>query len=133
LGLVYDATEIDFDNEALYASDPLVGPAEMNLSTFSGNGGKLTSSTETAIHGCHVAGLLHSARHSLRPLARHLRPTDQLVRVGSPQCVAWLQIRHPEVDFLLEVEMPDRSIRGRRRHRQGSLETNKEKWLVIHA
>lgn len=35
------ATMIDVDKEALHASDPLVEPAETNLSTFSGNGGKL--------------------------------------------------------------------------------------------
>jgi feruloyl esterase len=35
------ATEIDVDKEALHASDPLVEPASTNLSTFSGNGGKL--------------------------------------------------------------------------------------------
>ena len=35
------ATEIDVDKEALHASDPLVEPAATNLSTFSGNGGKL--------------------------------------------------------------------------------------------
>ena len=34
-------TEIDVDKEALNASDPLVEPASTNLSTFSGNGGKL--------------------------------------------------------------------------------------------
>jgi feruloyl esterase len=34
-------TEIDVDKEALHASDPLVEPASTNLSTFSGNGGKL--------------------------------------------------------------------------------------------
>ena len=35
------ATAIDVDREALHASDPLVEPASTNLSTFSGNGGKL--------------------------------------------------------------------------------------------
>ncbi len=35
------ATEIDVDKEAMNASDPLVEPAATNLSTFSGNGGKL--------------------------------------------------------------------------------------------
>lgn len=35
------ATEIDVDKEALHASDPLVEPASTNLSTFSGNGGKI--------------------------------------------------------------------------------------------
>jgi feruloyl esterase len=35
------ATEIDVDKLALTASDPLVEPASTNLSTFSGNGGKL--------------------------------------------------------------------------------------------
>jgi hypothetical protein len=35
------ATDIDVDKEALHASDPLVEPASTNLSTFSGNGGKL--------------------------------------------------------------------------------------------
>jgi feruloyl esterase len=35
------ATEIDVDKEALRASDPLVEPASTNLSTFSGNGGKI--------------------------------------------------------------------------------------------
>ena len=35
------ATEIDVDKEALHASDPLVEPASVNLSTFSHNGGKL--------------------------------------------------------------------------------------------
>ncbi|MGD0697765.1 MAG: tannase/feruloyl esterase family alpha/beta hydrolase [Terriglobia bacterium] len=35
------ATTIDVDKEALHASDPLVEPAGTNLSTFSGNGGKL--------------------------------------------------------------------------------------------
>jgi pimeloyl-ACP methyl ester carboxylesterase len=35
------ATEIDVDKEALHASDPLVEPASTNLSTFSGQGGKL--------------------------------------------------------------------------------------------
>jgi pimeloyl-ACP methyl ester carboxylesterase len=35
------ATEIDVDKAALHASDPLVEPASTNLSTFSGNGGKL--------------------------------------------------------------------------------------------
>jgi feruloyl esterase len=35
------ATEVDVDKEALHASDPLVEPASTNLSTFSGNGGKL--------------------------------------------------------------------------------------------
>jgi feruloyl esterase len=35
------ATEIDVDKEALHASDPLVEPGSTNLSTFSGNGGKL--------------------------------------------------------------------------------------------
>jgi pimeloyl-ACP methyl ester carboxylesterase len=35
------ATEIDVDKEAPHASDPLVEPASTNLSTFSGNGGKL--------------------------------------------------------------------------------------------
>ncbi len=33
-------TEIDVDNEALHASDPLVEPASTNLSTFSARGGK---------------------------------------------------------------------------------------------
>jgi Tannase and feruloyl esterase len=35
------ATELDVDKAALHASDPLVEPAATNLSTFSGNGGKL--------------------------------------------------------------------------------------------
>ena len=35
------ATEIDVDQEALHASDPLVEPASTNLSTFSANGGKI--------------------------------------------------------------------------------------------
>jgi hypothetical protein len=35
------ATTIDVDKEALSASDPLVEPASTNLTTFSGNGGKL--------------------------------------------------------------------------------------------
>jgi len=35
------ATTIDVDKEAMHASDPLVEPAGTNLSTFSGNGGKL--------------------------------------------------------------------------------------------
>jgi len=35
------ATTIDVDKEALHASDPLLEPASTNLSTFSGNGGKL--------------------------------------------------------------------------------------------
>jgi pimeloyl-ACP methyl ester carboxylesterase len=35
------ATTIDVYNEALHASDPLVEPASTNLTTFSGNGGKL--------------------------------------------------------------------------------------------
>jgi len=35
------ATEIDVDQEALRASDPLVEPASTNLTTFSANGGKL--------------------------------------------------------------------------------------------
>jgi len=35
------ATEIDVDKEALRANDPLVEPASTNMSTFSGNGGKL--------------------------------------------------------------------------------------------
>jgi feruloyl esterase len=35
------ATTIDVDKEALGVSDPLVEPASTNLSTFSGNGGKL--------------------------------------------------------------------------------------------
>lgn len=35
------ATTIDVDKEALHASDPLVEPASTNLTTFSGNGGKL--------------------------------------------------------------------------------------------
>ena len=35
------STEIDVDKEALKISDPLVEPALTNLSTFSGNGGKL--------------------------------------------------------------------------------------------
>jgi hypothetical protein len=35
------ATGIDVDKAALHASDPLVEPASTNLSTFSGNGGKL--------------------------------------------------------------------------------------------
>src|SRR6185437_4186153 len=35
------ATELDVDTAALHASDPLVEPASTNLSTFSGNGGKL--------------------------------------------------------------------------------------------
>ena len=35
------ATELDVDRAALHASDPLVEPASTNLSTFSGNGGKL--------------------------------------------------------------------------------------------
>jgi feruloyl esterase len=40
-GLYPTATEIDVDKQALHASDPLVEPASTNLSTFSGNGGKL--------------------------------------------------------------------------------------------
>jgi feruloyl esterase len=35
------ATELDVDKAALHASDPLVEPASINMSTFSGNGGKL--------------------------------------------------------------------------------------------
>lgn len=35
------ATEIDVDRLALHASDPLVEPASVNLSTFSSDGGKL--------------------------------------------------------------------------------------------
>ena len=35
------AATIDVDKEALHASDPLVEPASTNLTTFSGNGGKL--------------------------------------------------------------------------------------------
>ena len=35
------ATEIDVDKEALHDSDPLVEPSSTNLSTFSGNGGKI--------------------------------------------------------------------------------------------
>lgn len=35
------AIELDVDKAALHASDPLVEPASTNLSTFSGNGGKL--------------------------------------------------------------------------------------------
>ena len=35
------ATELDVDQAALHASDPLVEPASTNLSTFSGSGGKL--------------------------------------------------------------------------------------------
>lgn len=35
------ATELDVDKAALHANDPLVEPASMNLSTFSGTGGKL--------------------------------------------------------------------------------------------
>ena len=35
------ATELDVDKAALHASDPLVEPASTNMSTFSGNGGKL--------------------------------------------------------------------------------------------
>jgi len=35
------ATELDVDRAALHASDPLVEPASTNLSTFSGDGGKL--------------------------------------------------------------------------------------------
>jgi hypothetical protein len=35
------ATELDVDKAALHASDPLVEPASTNLSTLSGNGGKL--------------------------------------------------------------------------------------------
>jgi len=35
------ATTMDVDRAALHASDPLVEPASTNLSTFSGNGGKL--------------------------------------------------------------------------------------------
>ena len=35
------ATEIDVDKDALHASDPLVEPASTNLSTFSGDGGKI--------------------------------------------------------------------------------------------
>ena len=35
------ATELDVDNAALHASDPLVEPASTNLSSFSLNGGKL--------------------------------------------------------------------------------------------
>ena len=34
-------TEIDVDKEALHVNDPVVEPASVNLSTFSGNGGKL--------------------------------------------------------------------------------------------
>jgi feruloyl esterase len=36
-----NATEMDVDKAAIHASDPLVEPASTNLSTFSGNGGKL--------------------------------------------------------------------------------------------
>src|SRR5579871_4596217 len=35
------ATELDVDKEAVHDSDPLVEPASTNLSTFSGNGGKI--------------------------------------------------------------------------------------------
>lgn len=35
------ATELDVDKAAVHASDPLIEPASTNLSTFSGNGGKL--------------------------------------------------------------------------------------------
>lgn len=35
------ATELDIDKVAYHANDPLVEPASTNLSTFSGNGGKL--------------------------------------------------------------------------------------------
>lgn len=35
------ATELDVDKAALHANDPLVEPASTNLSTFSGDGGKL--------------------------------------------------------------------------------------------
>jgi feruloyl esterase len=35
------AIEIDVDNEALHASDPLVEPSSTNLSTFSASGGKI--------------------------------------------------------------------------------------------
>ena len=40
-GPVTTATTLDVDKAALHASDPLVEPASTNLSTFSGNGGKL--------------------------------------------------------------------------------------------
>jgi feruloyl esterase len=40
-GAYTTATELDVDMAALHASDPLVEPASANLSTFSGDGGKL--------------------------------------------------------------------------------------------
>ncbi|MFP5226424.1 MAG: tannase/feruloyl esterase family alpha/beta hydrolase [Acidobacteriota bacterium] len=40
-GPLTTATTFDVDKAALHASDPLVEPAATNLSTFSGNGGKL--------------------------------------------------------------------------------------------
>jgi hypothetical protein len=40
-GPVTTATTLDVDKAALHASDPLVEPASTNLTTFSGNGGKL--------------------------------------------------------------------------------------------
>lgn len=40
-GPVTTATTLDVDKAALHASEPLVEPAATNLSTFSGNGGKL--------------------------------------------------------------------------------------------
>lgn len=40
-GPVTTATTLDVDKAELHASDPLVEPAATNLSTFSGNGGKL--------------------------------------------------------------------------------------------
>ncbi len=40
-GPITTATALDVDKAALHASDPLVEPASTNLSTFSGDGGKL--------------------------------------------------------------------------------------------
>jgi hypothetical protein len=40
-GPITTATTLDVDKAALHASDPLVEPASTNLSTFSGDGGKL--------------------------------------------------------------------------------------------
>jgi hypothetical protein len=84
LGLVYDATEIEFDKEALYASDPLVGPAEMNLSTFFGNGGKLIffrGDSDPWLSCGWPASLRTASSTAIGPTPT---PTDQLVRVGSP-------------------------------------------------
>jgi hypothetical protein len=47
------ATEIDVDQLALHASDPLVEPASTNLTTFSLSGVSSSSSTATAIRGSH--------------------------------------------------------------------------------